>query len=45
MQQLNIVPGALPDWLVSTEDLKNVTHDPLAEGQTGAGGGAGRRGR
>ena len=22
MQQLNIVPGALPDWLVSTEDLK-----------------------
>ncbi|MDU6486506.1 MAG: electron transfer flavoprotein subunit alpha/FixB family protein, partial [Escherichia coli] len=31
MQQLNIVPGALPDWLVSTEDLKNVTRDPLAE--------------
>lgn len=24
-------PGALPDWLVSTEDLKNVTRDPLAE--------------
>ena len=21
----------LPDWLVSTEDLKNVTRDPLAE--------------
>lgn len=28
MQQLNIVPCALPDWLVSTEDLKMlpVTH-------------------
>ena len=34
MQQLNIVPGALPDWLVSTEDLKNVTRDPLAEART-----------
>lgn len=31
MQQLNIVPGALPDWLVSIENLKNVTRDPLAE--------------
>lgn len=31
MQQLNIVPGALPDWLVSIEDLKNVTRDPLVE--------------
>ncbi|MFX6213738.1 FAD-binding protein, partial [Acinetobacter baumannii] len=31
MQQLNIVPGALPDWLVSLENLKNVTRDPLAE--------------
>ena len=31
MQQLNIVPGALPDWLISVENLKNVTRDPLAE--------------
>lgn len=31
MQQLNIVPGALPDWLVGIENLKNVTRDPLAE--------------
>lgn len=31
MQQLNIVPDALPDWLVSIENLKNVTRDPLAE--------------
>lgn len=31
MQQLNIVPCALPDWLVSIENLKNVTRDPLAE--------------
>ena len=31
MQQLNIVPGALPDWLISVENLKNVTRDPLTE--------------
>lgn len=31
MQQLNIVPGALPDWLISVENLKNVTRNPLAE--------------
>lgn len=31
MQQLNIVPGVLPDWLVSIENLKNVIRDPLAE--------------
>lgn len=31
MQQLNIVPGALPDWFVSIENLKNTTRDPLVE--------------
>ncbi|MEN1550915.1 hypothetical protein AAIH73_34770, partial [Pseudomonas aeruginosa] len=31
MQQLNIVPGVLPDWLVNIENLKNVIRDQLAE--------------
>ena len=35
MQQLNIVPGALPDWLISVENLKNVTRGPLAEARRG----------
>lgn len=45
MQQLNIVPGALPDWLISVENLKNVTRDPLAEARRVLVVGAGRRGR
>ena len=41
MQQLNIVPGAPPDWLISVENLKNVTRDPLAEARRVLGVGQG----